>query len=993
MAAAAYRFATITNRNNSLANLAASDAFHDFDEMGRVSKENQVVKNVLNEIWKDEKKIGTLPDPTSHKSEEALFAEIVGAPIATFRKPGGEGTLNILSAGTNSIEYEWKTVVAYEAVGEEMRYKPSVDLFNAITGDSKEKTLYFMIDAINVSIHKALIHEQGAAPEKSLVYLETRERLNDPADNRRMDHYVGNSKKSKVSLSILYDEYPHRVVYPVITSTSTQANSLFNSIFTVSLDAKKSKEGLASSTLTFQRNGGATLRAVTVQNGVAENDNTVNSLYRRLVDFFRGAKTPTALEDYFITLQQKRSGDWLQVLASLDTRRFPGIPASAPIFLASLDRLCVLYGLCAGANMIYTFQQGNSYCFTVFRRKQKLSAAERRKETAAALRRILEAHLGTASSLDRAPIAAGGLPYTDAVGTYLRFIASKFDELKRKVEEVYAVLSAKLPDLAQSRSIDAGAFNAPLGLVVKPLYDILLFSRAFPPTLEAIADVAVKPADIKDTDESISAASTRIDLWERVVGMLTDMFQSSDANWASSTETMTKALEDLFKKFEASNKERDAVLQSIDLKEELYDQPLLAVLQQLEVFLPASLLKPVGALFDIMLEKANGVLVPGVSSLVRKRAEILRMNAAIGKYVLLKDVTVLPVGATQALSGLLQKTFVNPTPERKKNAFAVHRIIARAYQEYVSSNARAALIQAFRAAYTTASAAGPSAAGPVQQGGQVRLRTARQAPLEAGVIAPLLLARRVLRRMTYLQDAHPFEVSPRLFMLLNQLIAPSSVRKVLVALPPGIPIQLFRAVYYETVGYFLFFMVPSIDEFGRLPTRRERSREGQEGRQEGLPTLFSTYDIDHVKELGGILQSRILGPVAREPPAVEAEYLKFFEFIAGITTGGGVPKAEKVEAAAIEVMKQQEMPMSSGTRQASKRRRSRSRTSSTVRTKSRSRSRTSSTMKTKSRSRTSSTMKSKSRSGSKLRMTKRRRSATKAVAPEMEVEVAAHGTA
>ncbi len=963
-AEAAYSFATVSHRNITLANLAASDAFHDFDDMGRVGKTvKDSDKNIMPKIWNDEKKIGTLPDPTDHKSEEALFEEIIGVPLSIFRTPGRKGNLNILSAGANTIQYEWETVVAYEAVGDEMRYKPSLGLFNAITGNPAEKTIYFMIDAINVSIHKALIHDkydEGAATEKNLIYLETRERLNDPADNRRMDHYVKNSEGSKVGFQIFYDEYTQRVSYPKITETSTQPSQLFNSIFTLSLEAKqKSKEGLASSTLTFRRDTGAALKTVTVQNGAVENDNSVNSLYQRLVDFFRGAKTPTALEDYFIALQQKRSGDWLQVLAALDTRRFPQIPASAPIFLASLDRLCVLYGLCVGANMIYTFQRGNSYCFTVFRRKQKLSAADRRKENVEALQNILRGLLGAATNLKEAPIIAGGIPYEKAVALYLRFVGSKTAAYAAAIDQTFKALSAQYAALAGGRFTDESTFNGPLRLAIKPLYDFLLFSRAFPQTLEAVADVTLTLADIKETEESIQKAAAKLTVWQYVVGVFRDLFATADASWSTSEAAMETALEVLFKKFDASNRERDQALASIDMKKELYDQPILAVFQQLETFLPKELLAPIDGLFDAMTKKATDALQPGVASATRVRAMRLRMNAAMGKYVLLRSVDALPVGVIPSFSALLTKLFVHPTPDRKKNIFAIHRIIAKAYQNFVDSNVRLGLIQAFKAAYDAAAAGvGVGAAS----GGSPRAARGRMVrktvALPIGVLPSLFLATQVLKEMMHHEDAHPFEVSPFVYSLLKNLMADATIRKVYASLPHGIPVPLYRAAYSEAVGYFIFFVLQRIDI------------------NEDFARIFERFDKDHVKEIGGILKDSILGSVRESTEEDDDYFLPLIGYILRIGNkkiGADIPEPD---ISILQAIQERMAPIDVSTGERS---RSRGATRKRSRGIKRSGSRSRSGSGSRSASRRGAASRSSSRSG---RLTKRKRSVKKASLPK-----------
>jgi hypothetical protein len=887
----AYRFASPEIRNTILANLAASDAFHDFDTMSRVSAENQALeKNVLAKIWAREKRMGTLPEPTAVGDEDALFEQLLGVSVDIFKTPGRKGQLNMLDAGVNSIQYEWETAVAYEGEEDAREYKASVPLFNTITGDSSEKTLYLMIDAMNVSLHKALLNDKGEK-EKEIVYLETRERVNDPADNRCMDPYVESSKDSKVKLSVLVDTNPSRVSYPAISSSSVLKHTLFNSIFSLSIDtpvstaaaaakmsgqaapgaaSPKTKEGLKSSTLIFKRTSGATLKTVTVQNGAAENDNTVNSLYTRLVNFFKGGG-PTALEDYFIALQQKRSGDWLQVLSSLDNQRFPQVPATAPIFLASLDRLCILYGLCVGANMIYTFKVGNSFRFTVFRRKQKRTAAERKKEMVAVLRNTLAAHLGAKSSLEEVPIADGGIAYSAAAGVYLKFILSKYELYRIAIEESYKAIHGLLPALGAGRFRDETPFNAPLRAVIKPLYDVFLFVRAFPLQVQALLDISLKMADIQQG--TLDKAAIRIGMWEYVNTELRELFKASAPGWAASEDSMVKALEEVYTRFRAANREQEVFLASLKMEMEIYNQPALAVFQQLEMYLPASLLTPMGGLFDTMMKRARDTLATGgaLSNELRTRAKRLEMNAVIAKYILLKDTTALSGGAIASLSVLLQRVFVSPTAVQKKNAFAIHRVIAKAYQNFVELNGRAALIQAFKKAYEGAAAAAAAAAGQLGgarpkgmtryrlPGPAVASKTVLQAsprvssqPASVSGLAPLFLASKVIQEMTYHRDAEPFECSVRLLEILRGWTDPASVGRVYATLPAGIPVELFRVIYYEAITYFVFFMLPRLEKFP------------------GFHPLFSGLDLENVRELGFILQTQLLGNT-KEKREVEEE--------------------------------------------------------------------------------------------------------------------------
>jgi hypothetical protein len=244
------------------------------------------------------------------------------------------------------------------------------------------------------------------------------------------------------------------------------------------------------------------------------------------------------------------------------------------------------------------------------------------------------------------------------------------------------------------------------------------------------------------------------------------------------------------------------------------------------------------------------------------------MNAVIAKYILLKDATPLSGGALANLSVILQRVYVQPTAVQKKNAFAIHRVIAKAYQNFVEFNGRAALVQAFKSAYD----AGVAAAAATLQGGArtvammrrktgiITKRRPHAGPSVVTGIVPLFLASRALQGMTLEREAHPFECSERLLQILKGWMAPASLDRIYATLPGGIPPPLFKAFYYEAVAYFVFFVLPSLENFP------------------SFHPLFAGLDLDNVKELGFILQRQILGDT-KEKRAVEEELVLFLGHI------------------------------------------------------------------------------------------------------------------
>ena len=861
---------TPQERNYKLSNLAASDAFHDFDTMGRLSAENKALKeNVLREIWIDTKEMGTLDVPVDYKHEDDAFEDALGIPIHDIKKPGPKRPLTVLNAGKDSIEYEWRTVQVATKSGADYVYEDSLELFEEIAGPG-ESTLYFMIDAINVNFYAALTNDRGAKT-KEVVYLSTRERTNDSAGNRDLTGYVQRSKDSKVQLKILRDELPTRVNYTPLERTSTNPLALFNSVYTLSLENKPpTKEGLDTSILIFKDANASTLKTVVSQSGSATHESTVNSLYGKLVAFF---KKRTAKDEYFITLQQKRSGDWLQVLSTFQRNRYGGkVPAGAPVFLASEDRLCVLYGLLVGANMIYTHQQGDKNYITIFRRKQKLTAAERRKEQLAALQERLTILLAGSTSLEKGPVVPGGISFEEAAAIYLKFVTDILGKLGAEVTAARAATTNRLAGLVQQR-FSPTAYDSLMKPLFSPLYTILLFFRAFQVNLYAISDVKLTLEDVKTNMER---ASAKIEAWESAANVFRDLFKEN-VSALHSAEAFQKGLVALYGVFEASNKERDAVLNEMTLSKPLYEQAALGFLQQLSMMCPDSFLTPLKPFFTAIHGVAETVLSGQPSSDTKKKAQVVRMNAAILDYLLLHDTQFFPAEAVPSFAELLNKTFEKPAATRKGNLFAVHRLLSSAYQRFVASKEREQRIAAFLKAFSAQSGGARTARlahrpifGRSQTAKLVRrierLTAKVQRPLTASItrastslersyvrqgasdtsvvssLLPLYMVDRMLEEFSYYPDIHPYEVVPMLRGLLARMLNDSVVLAANRTFAPHVDSAIFRGAYYEWVGYFLFNALPNATK---------------------NPVVLSLFSgkvyLPHLEEVGRLLVSGVLG--------------------------------------------------------------------------------------------------------------------------------------
>lgn len=238
-------------------------------------------------------------------------------------------------------------------------------------------SLAFTIDATNVPFYDRMIQKTGAAVQKIGTYVYMRESVNDAASKVS----IPNVDDADVRIQTVDDTASYNVLYPSIKDTAPAAltalleQEMFYSDYNLSLSGMGTDQPPAV-TLTLYNN--AFTQKVQIVKGRKEeaHPNAVPTLAKRILDLAKSLK-PGGEEkkkmEYFTALQQKRSGDWLQVLGCLQPERF-GLPPSSRIALVSLDKICVAYGLFAGVDVIMTyFLEGrdgadNSYWMIRFQR-------------------------------------------------------------------------------------------------------------------------------------------------------------------------------------------------------------------------------------------------------------------------------------------------------------------------------------------------------------------------------------------------------------------------------------------------------------------------------------------------------------------------------------------------------------------------------------------------------------------------------------------------
>lgn len=385
-AAARPKFATNLERNAALNDAALSDALHDFKgARGAARGDSDLDDFSLEKLRRsiEANGIGTVVAPSDSYNEWDCFRALTGLTRDDVQTEGPEKDLTIV-AGENPILYKWDSrVIGTKNPDNTNNWSlKSIELLDWIQGEANVKKgipFYCLIDAYNVKFYAALGDlgkTRRVGDPRKAYFLSPREKLNDAAnspDNSLEKVIVALPEGSPIEIEMLYDEYAQDVVYPATLSREgTQPEKyLFNSIYNVAISPiTGAKDKIKSVTTKFFSSTYAS-SPIVIQKGVAEDKhpNGVNVLLKKLIPFF----TKPNRQQFHTTLQQKRSGDWLQVLSTFEPERFKGLAPGTPVFFCTLDSIAAGYALSVGANVIFTYNKEGESCLAVFRRQKDVN--------------------------------------------------------------------------------------------------------------------------------------------------------------------------------------------------------------------------------------------------------------------------------------------------------------------------------------------------------------------------------------------------------------------------------------------------------------------------------------------------------------------------------------------------------------------------------------------------------------------------------------------
>jgi hypothetical protein len=218
----------------------------------------------------------------------------------------------------------------------------------------------FAVDATNVPFYECLQREPSGSDKQSYVanYIISREAMNDAAGKIAIGEKQNNGKQ--VQINVKKDTATYNILYPAIQMNNINGLSeleCFFSNYNLTLGPVEEKKRIPALTLSITDNQLTHQVQIVRHNKENAHPNSVPFLSKfidSIKNFLFGSGNKKEKTMYNFTLQQKRSGDWLQALALLNPERY-GLPSKDRITLITLDKICVAYALFAGIDVIFTY--------------------------------------------------------------------------------------------------------------------------------------------------------------------------------------------------------------------------------------------------------------------------------------------------------------------------------------------------------------------------------------------------------------------------------------------------------------------------------------------------------------------------------------------------------------------------------------------------------------------------------------------------------------
>jgi hypothetical protein len=349
---------TLSGIRDRLAEMAAADALHDFDgERGK-----KVANHIFSGMFAKHKGIGAPKEPSQLITEyDTLnmflnFSTARGdSAIQDFKDKyynDAYVTRDVPRATDDPIPYEVQSLKVgkhFSNKKDEWYITPSEFMdFLAPSG----RDVAFCVDMDSTGLSHIFSEQESDVVKRTAYFVSPREFINDEAPKRDMTTVETETEAGNYSVQVRYlrDTYPQPIVYKS-TDLAENPDPTFYSKFNVSITRAPDANGISLTDTIFTNDSGEIIKGNQVDKVMSEN--SVIELARNIYRFFTGNRTD--YDNYYVMLQQKRSGDWLQVLSCLHTDRYPQLSGkNIPIIIITGDTICAAYAIAMGVDVIYT---------------------------------------------------------------------------------------------------------------------------------------------------------------------------------------------------------------------------------------------------------------------------------------------------------------------------------------------------------------------------------------------------------------------------------------------------------------------------------------------------------------------------------------------------------------------------------------------------------------------------------------------------------------
>ena len=367
------------------------------------------------------------------------------------------------------------------------------------------------------------------------------------------------------------------------------------------------------------------------------------------------------------------------------------MPAGAPIYIATEDRLCALFGLCVGAPVMYTFFTGNQYYVTVFRPNR--AGVD---ETAA-----LQAQITTKLAGQRAENyeVFPGIGYRALINAYNGTIEGR-GLYKAALAELMGRLVASMNTLAGLiGNRQTGRFT-PLFRDVFTVYAVILEFVSSVPSPKNL-EKSVASLDAPVTAANYMRMKRRyMHFWD-TVSAFKAAFPEGTFVGATIDDKVASAVRAVLTRADAVVA-KAAPFSDFDLEKPFYETSYINLLQNFQTYLTDPIGEfpnpraPLEGFLEAILAQLQMDLAGTEEPKIRRRLRPMIMNCRVFLYLMVDDVSELPPETIPSLKAFLKSIRGKAAPAK---GFALSRLFAKMIRRSVDNKDRERAITEFMRTY------------------------------------------------------------------------------------------------------------------------------------------------------------------------------------------------------------------------------------------------------------------------------------------------------